>query len=608
MKQDRLLSHPDRIRSYFGSELPVLIIVTISGLIYNIGMLAGPYYEGRLAQCLYDIIHRKASAHDMLLLAIVYLLVIALVQISRAIKRFSVRRFANNISRKMRRSLYNSLVHADSKELRNENLGSLLTKAIADVDTCSEGMRKFTTEVFDTGVVMIAYVVMLVHYDWRLTILACLFTPLAYMAAAMMKNRVTKASAAYKQSASNLSSLTMDRISHAITYRVYGREENRNRNYERALQDYERKSAIANLYEGALAPLYDAIAMIGCAIVIYFGARNVNGSGWSAWNIAAFTTFLSCFTKLAVKASHAAKLFNAVQKAAVSWKRIKPLMKEPAEDNTDLQEIPVEKAELAFHDVSLGYDHALLNHISFSAEPGQIIGITGEVASGKSLLGKVLIGEADYRGSITINGREFKDLTPIQRNTLITYMGHDPELLSTNLADNIALGEKLDPDIYLKMTSLDKDLEDMHRTKNDSAGEAGSMLSGGQQARLALARTLGHARSILVLDDPFSAVDRNVENEILDRIRKTYPDRTILLISHRLYHFPQFDRVLYLHNGTATFLDHEDMMKKEPGYRNLYEMQTGKNKANQKARKREPDIRDTKTMQEEKTGGDGHAE
>ena len=575
MKQNKLLSHPDRVSSYFKTEIPVLTIVTISGLTYNIGMLAGPYYEGRLAQCLYDIIHGKAGFRDMLLLATVYLLVIALVQLSRAIKRFAVRRFANNISRKMRRSLYNSLVHADTKQLHQEKLGSLLTKAIADVDVCSEGMHKFTTEVFDTGVVMIAYVAMLVHYDWRLTIRCCLFTPLAYFAAAMMKSRVTSASAAYKQSASSLNGLTMDRISHAITYRVYGREEDRNQNYEKALQDYEKKSAIANLYEGAMTPLYDAIAMIGCAVVIYFGARNVNGSGWTAWNIAAFTTYLSCFTKLAVKASHAAKLFNAVQKAAVSWKRIRPLMKEPEEDTITLREIPVEKAELVFHDVSLGYEHDFLRHISFFAKPGQIIGITGEVASGKSLLGKVLIQEARYSGSITINHQELKDLTPIQRNAFITYMGHEPELLSTSIADNITLGDPLDPDIYLTMTSLDTDLSLIQRTADSSAGEAGSMLSGGQQARLALARTLSHARSILVLDDPFSAVDRSVESEILDRIRREYPDRVILLISHRLYHFPQFDKVLYLHDGTGTCLSHTDMMRQEPGYRSLYEKQMG---------------------------------
>ena len=112
----------------------------------------------------------------------------------------------------------------------------------------------------------------------------------------------------------------MDRIDHAVTYRIFGREANRNAAAEQALTDYEKKSARANLYEGATTPLYDAIAMIGAVLILYFGARNVTGTGWTAWNIAAFTTFLACFTKLAVKASHAAKLFNSVQKAAVSWK------------------------------------------------------------------------------------------------------------------------------------------------------------------------------------------------------------------------------------------------------------------------------------------------
>lgn len=574
MKKDKLLPHPDQIGTYFKSEIPVLTIVTITGLLYNIGMLAGPYYEGQLAQCLYDIIHRKATARDMILLAIAYLTVIAVVQISRAIKRFAVRRFANNISRKMRRSLYNSLVHSDEKQLADENLGSLLTKAISDVDACSEGMRKFTTEIFDTGVVMIAYVCMLVRYDWKLTILCCSFTPLAYIAAAAMKTRVTAASSAYKKSSANLNFLTMDRISHTITYRVYGRETDRSQNYEKALQDYEKKSAAANLYEGSLTPLYDAIAMLGCVMVIYFGGKNVSGTGWQAWNIAAFTTYLACFTKLAVKASHAAKLFNAVQKASVSWKRIKPLMKEPVEDTISLHDIPVEKAELDFNDVSLGYKNPLIKHITFTARPGEIIGITGEVASGKSLLGKALISEAEYSGSIQINHKELRDMTPEERHKYITYMGHDPELLSASIADNITLGDNINPDTYIKMTSLDTDLREMHRTADDSAGEAGSMLSGGQQARLALARTLSHARSILVLDDPFSAVDRKVETEILDGIRSTYPDRIILLISHRLYHFPEFDRVLFLHDGTSTCLPHSEMMEKEPGYRSLYEKQT----------------------------------
>lgn len=567
MKKDKLLSHPDRISTYFKAEVPVLVIVTISGLIYNVGMLAGPYYEGQLAQCLYDIIHGTASARDMLTLALVYVLVIAIVQVSRAVKRFGVRRFANNISRSMRRNLYNSLVHMNASQLKAENMGSLLTKAIADVDACTEGMRKFTTEIFDTGVVMIAYVCMLLHYDWKLTLLACAFTPFAYFAADRMKTIVTFANAAYKKSASALSGMSMDRIENSLTYRVYGREENRDEAYENALQDYETKSAKANLFEGSLAPLYDAIAMIGAAIVIYFGARNVNGTGWTAWNIAAFTAYLACFTKLAVKTSHAAKLFNAVQKASVSWKRIRPLMKEPVEDDLVIDNIPVTPVTLSFDHVSIG---SLLHDISFTAVPGEIIGITGEVASGKSSLGKVLIDETDYTGTITLNGKDLRELTPEEKLSSITYMGHEPELLSVSIGDNIRLGEDTNAEKYIHMTSLDTDLKQMNRSASDSAGEAGTMLSGGQQARLALARTLAHARSALILDDPFAAVDKTTETEILDQIRSACPDRTILLISHRLYHFPSFSHVLYLHDHTGTFLSHDDMMKKEPGYRKLY--------------------------------------
>jgi ATP-binding cassette subfamily B multidrug efflux pump len=566
--------HPERISSYFKAAIPLLLIITVSGLIYNFGMTAGPYYEGKLAQCLYDILKGKADAHDMVVIALTYVLVILVVQGARTIKRFGVRRFANNISRQMRRCLYNSLVRADTKQLKEEKLGSLLTKAIADVDACTEGMRKFTTEIFDTGVVMVAYALMLLHYDWRLTILCCLFTPPAYFLADRLKKQVTAANASYKKSASVLNSATMDRISNALTYRIYGCERKRYSAYEENLKDYERKSARANLYEGSLTPLYDAIAMIGTLVILYFGSRNVAGTGWVQWDIAAFTAYLACFTKLAVKTSHAAVLFNAVQKASVSWQRIQPLMKEPVEDDFAPEDILLEPADLSFRDVSLGYSGSQpLTHLSFAVRPGEILGITGEVASGKSMLGKVLIDEVPYQGRISINGKDFASLTKEEKLAYITYIGHDPELLSTSFADNISLGCALDPGEYLSMTDMDSDLEALHRKPADAVGESGTMLSGGQQARLALARTLAHARSILILDDPFAAVDRQTETSILQEIRKHFPDRTILLISHRLYHFPEFDRVLYLHDHTGTCLTHAELMKKEPGYRVLYEEQ-----------------------------------
>ena len=174
---------PDRVFSYFQKEWKVLLAVTISGLIYNIGLLAGPWFEGKMTGCLVDILKGADQFSDMLVLVPGYVTAIAIVQTARYIKRFYVRRFANNVNRRMKEILYASLVRKSRASLREEGEGSIMTKAILDVDDCVEGMRKFTTEIFDTGVALAAYAGMLLWYDFRLALLCMIFPPVSYMTA-----------------------------------------------------------------------------------------------------------------------------------------------------------------------------------------------------------------------------------------------------------------------------------------------------------------------------------------------------------------------------------------------------------------------------------------
>ena len=90
-----------------------LALVTVSGLIYNVGLLATPWFEGRLAQCLADILGGNKTAAQMAVLVLAYIAVTLLVQAARFIKRFYVRRFANNINRRMKGALYANLVRAE---------------------------------------------------------------------------------------------------------------------------------------------------------------------------------------------------------------------------------------------------------------------------------------------------------------------------------------------------------------------------------------------------------------------------------------------------------------------------------------------------------------
>ena len=194
-KRDRAF-RPDRIGDYFRAEWLPLGLVTVSGLVYNVGLLAAPWFEGRLAQCLADILGGRETAARMAMLVLAYIAVTLTVQAARFVKRFYVRRFANNINRRMKGVLYANLVRQSRAALEQEGAGELMTKAISDVDDCVEGMRKFTTEVFDTGVALAGYAVMLFVYDWRLALLSLLFTPVSYVCAAWMKKPVQRAGAA----------------------------------------------------------------------------------------------------------------------------------------------------------------------------------------------------------------------------------------------------------------------------------------------------------------------------------------------------------------------------------------------------------------------------
>lgn len=549
---------PGRVSAYFWAEWRSLLIVTISGLLYNLGLLAGPLFEGRLAQCLLDIFDGSKTFRNMATLAAAYVLTIAAVQIARYIKKFYVRRFANNTNRHMKQALYRDLIHSSKLELESDSVGSMMTKAISDVDACAEGMRKFTTEIFDTGIAMISYVGMLLYYDWRLAALCLIFPPMAYGLAEKMKTVVQRTGAAYKKSASQLSSATMDQIENRMTYRTHGCEKERSASYEKAILDYGSVAARSQVWISAMPPLYHVISMVSVMMILYLGGQKAQAH---IWDIGIFTAYLSCYGKLSLKSSKAANLFNSIHKAQVSWARIRPLMRPVRKENA-VREISCQTLRVE----NLGVE-SIFTGLSFTAHPGQIIGVTGPVACGKSTLGKAFLQERAHAGTIRFG---MSELPP---RGAVGYLGHDPQLLSDTIENNVLLGDHGDVWEYLKAVELDAEVAAMPDGIHTKIGTGGLLLSGGQQQRLALARTLAHLKPLMILDDPFSALDRETEQKVYANLRQRAKDSIVLLISHRLYLFPELDGVIWLENSRAEAADHSTWVKRSPLYRDLYAAQ-----------------------------------
>ena len=571
---------PDRVFSYFQKEWKVLLAVTISGLIYNIGLLAGPWFEGKMTGCLVDILKGADQFSDMLVLVLGYVTAIAIVQTARYIKRFYVRRFANNVNRRMKEILYASLVRKSRASLREEGEGSIMTKAILDVDDCVEGMRKFTTEIFDTGVALAAYAGMLLWYDFRLALLCMIFPPVSYMTAEKMKKMIQITGTAYKEQSGHLSTATLDRAENAVTYRVFGCEEDRRKAYEENLTAYEKSAVKANIWNSIMPPLYRIISMT-------------------------------------VKSSSAAKLFNAVHKAQISWKRIKPLLTKQEEipkseknvsgilengkvekienvsakhaeetlSQKELSQLEIAQSEIRYRNVkqlqvrhlNFAYPDGkqILKDISFKAEKGQIIGITGPVACGKSTLGKVFLCEYPYEGQILVDGKELQNMPQSWQTNIIGYLGHDPELFNDSVENNVLMGEQKKTEDFLKMVCMAEEVNEMDDGLQTLVGNGGVRLSGGQGKRLALARTLCHKKPVLVLDDPFSALDKSTERQIFANLKAQAKENIVLLISHRLYLFPQMNQIIWMEDGKTVVGTHEELLVKVPEYKKLFTEEGG---------------------------------
>ena len=560
--------------NYWIKEKYVVAAIIFFGLTFNTAVVLGPIYQGKLL----DALLSKEPYEEVLKIALLFVALVMGIQVMRFFKRFYIRRFANSTLSTMRLMIYNHLMGMKVDAIEKEDVGNLTTRAISDVDACVEGMRKFTTEIFDTGVLMASYFVSMMLYDLKITLMVSVFIPTAMFLAEKLKLVIYKRTSEYRLKKSQMASLAYESVDNTMLYRANGMEDFYRKRYEEELTDLEKKSIRASILENAMQPVYNIIAMLGVILVIYFGGMKVIEGGWT---VGAFSTYFTMLAALALKASKAAKLFNSVQKSKVSWTRIKPYMTEYTAFPEEANEKPrTGEPLLKVENLSFTYPSAeedrepVIKGISFTGKKGMLIGITGPIASGKSTLGLALLGLYPYEGSIELSGKELYSIPDEKRSALISYQGHRPSLFSDTLAENISLGRAGDLDKAIKASALELDLSFMPEGKETRVGNMGIRLSGGQQARVALARALYGENSIMILDDPFSAVDMKTEEEIIRNLKSMYRESLIVLISHRISLFNETDLViLFDQEKHAMVGTHEELMEKSKAYQSIYSIQ-----------------------------------
>jgi ABC-type multidrug transport system fused ATPase/permease subunit len=496
----------------------------------------------------------------------------------------------NRIACDMRAGLLSRVLKYPMAKIERESVGDLMSRTVGDVDQITSTTQQTINEGWDTWLLMVSYFVVLLWYDWRITLVSSIPIPFAIILAQSVRHPVYRFSLASRRAASVVTSHVQRTLGGLTILRLFGREDvetDRLKAYNRALMKWNIKTS---LVQTAMMPVYATLASLGIVAVIILGGRRVVGA---TWTIGTFVAFLTMFAAMSTRTWVAARIFNQFHAASASWDRIKNKLNEPEETApvgpiTDSKQAGrtgsaplIQAANLSFG--YPGAEHEALVGLTFFVNKGDFVGVTGPVGSGKSALALVLTGLYPYSGELLVDGRSVDSFSSREKANTFAYAGEEAFLFSASIRQNITFRDGTGwgaedlarEEVAVHTAALSDDMALFPQGLNTVVGERGARLSGGQRQRVALARAIYSGNPVLILDDPFSAVDIGTEQRMVERIRKDLKGTTILVFSHRLASFAGADRILVLDKGRLVEQgNHAQLMAGRGLYEKIYSAQT----------------------------------
>lgn len=279
---------------------------------------------------------------------------------------------------------------------------------------------------------------------------------------------------------------------------------------------------------------------------------------------------------------------SMIQRASASQKRLneflktEPIIKSPAEPAA--KEGDALSGDIVFNNVSFTYANTgikALDDFNLTIKQGQKILIIGKTGSGKTTIAQLLLRFYDPdKGSISIGGKNIKQLPLHTLRNNISYVPQDVFLFSDTIANNINFGldAKAPIDIIKHAAAnaaIDAEIEGLPGGYETAVGERGVTLSGGQKQRVSIARALIKQPEIMLFDDCLSAVDTKTENRIITSLQSLLADKTAILITHRIFTVLNFDQVVIVEDGHIIEQGtHQQLMQLDGYYAELYRLQS----------------------------------
>ena len=552
------------------------IVGTVFVIFTNIFRIANP----RVVQNAIDYLKTEFTISKLGLYASLIILFAIFEGIFLFLMRKSMIVASREIENDLRNDFFGKLLQLQPSYYQSIPTGDIMARATNDLSAVRSVLGPGIAYSVNTITAFIFVIPMMIHISPRLSLFALLPFPLI----AVLVNRFGKAIhyrfEKIQEQFSALSTRAQENLSGSSIIKWFVREkyeveEFRKLNYV----NMQRNISYVKVQAG-FHPVLMFVIGLATALIILFGGKLVIDDKISLGEFTAFMLYMGILIWPSIALGWVIGLF---QQGAASMNRMRQVL----ETEPEIFELPTMitpnkfNGEIRFKEVTFGYEKEvpILQRINIHFPAQQTVGIIGPTGSGKTTLVQLI--PHFYKippGHLFIDSIDINDISVKFLRSRIGYVPQETFLFSNTIRNNIAYGK---PDATqeeiewaAKMAHIHEEIQSFPDQYESILGEKGLNLSGGQKQRVAIARAILYQPEILILDDAFSALDTYTEERILTNLEEFFPDRTVLLVSHRISTLQNCDNIIVLEDGTITEQgSHEELLAAGGLYSWIHEKQ-----------------------------------
>lgn len=489
----------------------------------------------------------------------------------------------------LRRDLFAKVQQFSFKNIDNYSTGSLVTRLTNDIQQVQQLMMMCLRMALRAPGMMIGALIMAFTINHRLAMIILIVIPLLTIVIAVILMTAYPRFGVMQKKLDALNSGIQEALTNVRVVKSFVREDFEKDKFRRSNEDLQSSSLAAMNIVIVSMPVMMLAMNITTLAVVWYGGNMIIAGDMPIGDLTAFTTYI---VQILMSLMFLAMIFLQSSRAMASIKRINEVLNTEV-DLTDAEaahkDLLVTKGRVEFKDVSFSYHQEskesdgsdgngdeVLQHISFVAEPGQVIGIIGATGSGKTSLVQLIPRLYDVTGGeVLVDGVDVKDYSLHHLREGVGMVLQKNVLFSGTIEENLrwgsedASGEEVRA--FAKAAQADAFISTFTDGYETDMGQGGVNVSGGQKQRLCIARALLKKPKILILDDSTSAVDTATEAKIRECFRTTLKDTTKIIIAQRIGSVEEADKILVLDNGRIIGRgSHEELLKTCVTYQEIY--------------------------------------